>query len=363
MRSLLALLSILGLYGSYQAGAEESALSKLKASADLRFRHEFTSKKGSGDTHGNHKERVRVSTALSGDVNERIFAKIQLGTADSASPTSNNSTFTSNSSKKGIYLDLAYVDWKFCDCDESQLKLTLGKQYNPYRLTWGSQILYDSDYTPEGATIYYDRDFFIHAGAYSIEDRTASSTTNPPDSSLMAGVAGYKGNLGAAKYMAAIGYHDFTNLKGQSALSSSFNGNSNSSSLYIHEYKIGDFQLVISHPIGDWSLEAFANGVQNFGTNKNNLGLSTGLIAKQKADLPWAGGYMYQVVGKDATLGAISDSDYANGNVGALGHMFSLSKGIAANTNVAIRWYHSKVDNDGAPYWTNKGLFDIEFKL
>lgn len=353
------------LLGANLVHGEDLALAKIKVSAALRFQHEYTSKTGSGDKAGTHKEKMRARAALFGDVTDRISAKVQISTADDQNPTSTNSTMTNNANKKGMYLDLAYVDWKACDCNETPLMVTIGKQNNPYRSLSESQIIYDGDYTPEGLTIVHEGNLIARAGIYSILERKPQTDgTSEPDSGLMVAMLGHKGDMGPAKYFATASYHDFTNLKDNAALTPGFDGNSQSSgSRYIHEYKVGELQLQFTHTTGSWKVDVYADAIQNFAIEKNNTGWIAGFAGKQNERNPWMGGYAYQIIDKDATVGALTDSYFANGNTGGFGHIFKAGKGLADNTTLVAYWYHVKVDNDGSPFWTNKGLLNVEFKL
>jgi len=66
-------------------------------------------------------------------------------------PVSNNQTFQNNGSKKGIFLDLAYGKWSPLNTAEWLGAITIGKMENPF--VFPSTIMFDRDYTPEGAAM------------------------------------------------------------------------------------------------------------------------------------------------------------------------------------------------------------------
>lgn len=63
-------------------------------------------------------------------------------------PISQNQSFQNNAAKKGIFLDLAYARWTPLYKGDWSAALTIGKMENPFVL---SEMLFDRDYTPEGA--------------------------------------------------------------------------------------------------------------------------------------------------------------------------------------------------------------------
>ena len=67
-------------------------------------------------------------------------------------PISGNATFQDNGSKKFLYLDLAYGRWYAFTNMNYLTTLTVGKMENPYVF---SDMIFDGDYTPEGASINF----------------------------------------------------------------------------------------------------------------------------------------------------------------------------------------------------------------
>jgi hypothetical protein len=84
-------------------------------------------------------------------------------------PISGNTSFGDNGSKKFVYIDLAYAKWRAINTPSFQLIGTVGKMeigklegsLNPDLPFVFSEMVFDSDYTPEGAAL---------TTAYSISD-------------------------------------------------------------------------------------------------------------------------------------------------------------------------------------------------
>jgi hypothetical protein len=66
-------------------------------------------------------------------------------------PISGNSSFNGGGSKKFVYLDLAYAKWNPIHNADWAGSLTVGKMENPF--VFPSTLVFDKDYTPEGAAI------------------------------------------------------------------------------------------------------------------------------------------------------------------------------------------------------------------
>jgi len=66
-------------------------------------------------------------------------------------PISNNQTLNNNGSKKGIFIDQAYGKWSPLNTTDWGGSMTIGKMENPF--LFPSTIMFDRDYTPEGAAM------------------------------------------------------------------------------------------------------------------------------------------------------------------------------------------------------------------
>ena len=143
---------------------------------------------------------------MTGKVNDTVSATIQLATnGGNSDPRSTNQTLGESSSRKGVGVDLAYVEWKPVD----GLALQAGKMPQPWVKPPG--LLWDGDITPEGMAVKYVRGpFFANAFGYWLSERSAAS-----DATLLGGQLGMIGNIGSAKLTGAIGYYDYGSVLGQ----------------------------------------------------------------------------------------------------------------------------------------------------
>lgn len=351
-----------------QTSSVANWVEKVTVGGDIRLRHDYNSKAAATDTSEAHKERMRVRLGVVGKINDDITGRVRLATAENQSTNSTNQSMTDNGNKKGIYVDLAMIDWKISDGSS----LLLGKMENPLRPIGASQLVYDTDYTPEGAALTNKfGSFFINAASYVIQERAPQSTssgTSEPDSWMLGGVTGLKSDLGGdLSLMVAAGYHNFTAIKKNAALSGGFLGNTNTgagaAARYDHDYQVGELALELKWKLDETAgFTLFADAIQNFYLEEDNRGLLTGLQYQTlngdgKAD--WTLTYGYMTLDKDATISAANNSDWANGNDGAFGHMGQVSKLVATNTTFVLTWHWAKIDNNGQPYDSDRAFADL----
>lgn len=334
---------------------------KIEMFGDIRLRHDYTTKQKPIDTADSHQERLRLRFGLTGKVNDQIKTKIRIATSQGQTPLATNQTLTDNANKKGLYVDMAVVDWTPM---EGQT-IWAGKMENPFRVLPVSQVLYDVDYTPEGAA--YQGQFgkmFVKTAGFVVQERAQQADgTSEPDSWLLAGLVGYKGDLSEKMGLTlAAGYHNFTALKKNAALVPGFAGNSAGGARYLHDYQVGEVLGELRLKGESCLISVYFDALNNFYLEKDNKAYLVGasLQTLDASGKPiWTFGYGYQSVDKDATVSALNNSDFANGNDGAFGHILQAGRSLGANTSLTLTWYNTHIDNNGTPFTSDKGLLDF----
>ncbi|MBN2506772.1 MAG: putative porin [Verrucomicrobia bacterium] len=162
-------------------------ITALKMGGDFRGRFEGFY----GDNSSFHERdrfRYRLRFGVTALMLENFEAGFRLGSGDidtlkdwtGADPISNNQTLQNNASKKAIFLDLAYGTWHMVNSSFMKTDLTIGKMQNPFVF---SPIVFDHDYTPEGAAgqfvIYLNHDpakaqaLDLNLGAFVLDENKA----------------------------------------------------------------------------------------------------------------------------------------------------------------------------------------------
>jgi hypothetical protein len=145
-----------------------------KLYGDFRGRYDQMSTDSGGNTatalSGQDRVRLRyrLRVGLTINMKDDLQVGFRLGSGDanggsasfasSGSPLSNNTTMQDNATKKMIYIDAAYGKWTPINDGVWMLGGTIGKMDQPFQV---SQMVFDSDYTPEGAALQ---------GSYKIND-------------------------------------------------------------------------------------------------------------------------------------------------------------------------------------------------
>jgi len=127
-----------------------------KISGDVRGRFEDIN----SDTHAQNTRdrfRYRLRAGLTISLQNDLEAGFRLtsdepakGNTTGGDPISGNTTMTGNATKKFIYIDQVYGKWSPLHADGWDGNVTFGKMENPFV---ASDIVFDPDYTPEGAAL------------------------------------------------------------------------------------------------------------------------------------------------------------------------------------------------------------------
>lgn len=133
-------------------------VSALKFNGDVRGRYEsfYFENNGAGSGVDRHRFRYRLRFGVTASLTDNFEVGFRLTSSEAANgggggdPISGNSSFQDNASKKFIYVDLAYARWTALRTEDWLGSVTIGKMENPFAL---SDLVFDSDYTPEGAGV------------------------------------------------------------------------------------------------------------------------------------------------------------------------------------------------------------------
>lgn len=372
MRLTIALLVFLfvSAYARAQDSSAASWAEKVRVKADVRFRHDYTRKPRANATADSHRERFRARLAAVGQINDKTKVKFRVSTAERGNNISTNQTMTDSGDKKSLFLDLAYVDWTFINAT----RLVVGKQENALRVLPQSLLMYDGDFTPEGASLIRDGAWFGSLNGFSLVERSPeqNSGTSEPDSWLMAAILGTKkDNPDGLGYTFALGYHDFTALKKNPALkfgnrSDDFAGNSQDHLHYVHDYQVGEALTELRWRKSDKLISVFEDFITNFDARDEHFGVligSTYALLNEQGQIDLSFTYHYTALDKDATVSALNNSNFANGYDGACGHTLIVTKALAQNTTGQLTWMKAKVDNYGDSYTNERMFADVNFEF
>jgi hypothetical protein len=319
----------------------------IKFKGDFRYRHEMIDKEGK-DVRTRH--RLRARFGLQAYVSDATSVRIQLATG-SDDPVSTNQTLSDASTSKNIVLDMAYFETK--PAFASGLSVKGGKFGNPFFKPGKSELIWDSDYNPEGgvATFQHTKDNvsvnLIGAGLW-IEERSSG------DDSWMGGGQGVvridvnEGNSSVAvggsyfNYVNAERYEPFyqaDDSKGNSvvALDSVTNG-------YDNDYDLFEVYAEFTHKFEKFPMTVMGDFVRNTAADSLDAGWLMGLrLGKASKPGSWALRYIYRKLEKDAVVGSFTDSDFRGGGTDARGHEVGGSYQLSNNAVFNVTYFVNEI--------------------
>ena len=330
---------------------------------DLRYRHEMIDEEGK-DTRNRH--RIRARLGVDGDVNERIKVRVQLATG-SDDPVSTNQTLDNGFSTKDLRLDLAY--FQMTHERLTGWKLTAGKFKNPFYKPGSSELLWDSDFNPEGGAIHFSQDIddfsvsLIGSGLY-IEERSSDE-----DSYLAAaeGVLGYDFNDGLSSVSVGGGYFEYVNTSGFGPFYDADEpmGNSvDANGMYLNDYQLVELFAEFTHKFETVPVVVMGDFVTNTGADSLDTGWLVGLrVGKKDSPGSWDFRYIYREVEKDAVLGTFTDSDFRGGGTDAKGHEIGGGVKVMKNADFNVSYFVNTIGIDAEELDFNRLQVDLQLKF
>ncbi|MFA5039589.1 MAG: putative porin [Candidatus Omnitrophota bacterium] len=326
----------------------------IKLKGDLRLRYQYKHDDSTTVPKDTHIGRVRLRLGLEARVNDKLKAGLGIASG-SGDPRSTNITFGNYNEKKTVVLDYAYAKYD----PVAWLNITGGKMLLADTFWAPTDLIWDTDITPEGGVfglsrkIGADSSVFLKTGVLIVDDDT-SSDANPPMAYLVQAGATYEINE-KMSVKGAVSLQAFDNIKGH--VSSSYSSQSNTGnttkgvSRYTYDYQMVNpaLELSVKEPFtlagyDIESLKLFGEFVNNFDVSKGGNGFALGFkCGKNKVEKwgDWQFKYLYAMLGRDAALDVLPDSDRYGGRTGMRSHEGELTFGLGKNTFLGIDVYRS----------------------
>ncbi len=345
-----------------------SWVEKLKVYGDYRFRFENIDEEGK---KGRQRDRMRLRLGVDAKVNDWVDLGIRLASGG-FDPVSTNQTFSGAFSTKDFGLDLAYFDWH--PGKAGSVHVIGGKMKNHFVTVGGSQLLWDSDLTPEGLALKLSGSGerttpFLNLGYLWAEERGGAS-----DSKLYALQGGFTHKTSNGSHVTlGAGVFNYSNMKGMKGLVDSTKGFGNSMTAdpdpdvkdvyYANDFN--EFELFgeFGFSAGNTPVTIYADYVTNRDAPTDDVGYLYGIsLGKLKDPGSWNLGWENRRVEKDAVVGAFSDSDFIGGGTDGKGHKFSFAYQLSKNSTFGIT-YFSNDKKLSAPVDYDRWQVDFAFKF
>ncbi len=335
----------------------------VKVKGDLRYRHEMI-KKGENETRNRHRIRARVG--INGKVNDFTSVGIQFATG-SDDPVSTNQSLDNGFSSKNLVLDLAYLTMKPTFVED--VTVTAGKFKNPYFKPGKSELIWDSDWNPEGGVLSYSNKLdnvnitVIGAGLW-IEERSSGK-----DSWLGSGqaVIGFNFNEKKSGVKLGGGMFNYVNVMGYSPFydDDTYGNSIDTSGNFMYDYELTEAFVEFSHKFESFPVTVMGDFVTNNAVDSLNTGWLVGFKAgKAKKPGTWDFRYIYREVERDAVFGTYADSDFRGGGTDAKGHEVGGGYQIAKNMKFNVSYFINEIGlDDDDPTDFDRLQVDLQLKF
>jgi len=301
----------------------------VKVKGDLRYRHEMIKIE---DNDARNRHRVRARLGIEANPTDSIKIGFQLASG-SDDPISRNQTLDGGFTAKQIWIDLSYVD---LHTDKAPgLNIIAGKMKNPFHKPGSSELVWDSDFNPEGGVLKYSAsgdmaEFYTNIGGFWVEERSSDS-----DTWLFGGQAGVDVSLSDDKANIGGGftYYGYGNIKGFGPFyeGDTFGNTVDESGNFMYDYKLVEFFAELGIKAWDFPLQFFFDYLKNVAENvEQDQGWLVGTkIGKTGDPGTWAARYIYREVEADAVFATFTDSDFNGGGSDNRGSEFGLDVQVA----------------------------------
>ena len=297
----------------------------VKVNGDFRYRHENIDEDG---MEVRNRHRVRVRIGLSADVEENLSVDVRVLTG-SDNPIGTNQTLDGAFTTKPIGLDRASFAWKHPD---SGMKVQGGKMGMPFFRPAKSELIWDSDLSPEGLAAAWGAGsdatkLFVRAAGLWIDERAADT-----NASLMGAQAGLTHTADAVKLTVGGAVFKYDELDGpiyrdgDLEIDDDFFGNTNAAGDFLTGFELLEAFIELGFQAGDMPVTVYADFVTNTEADDLEQGYIFGAkFNKAKEPGSWAAGYNYRELQADAVMGALTNSDFLGGGTDGKGHMVNFA--------------------------------------
>ncbi|MAT92899.1 MAG: hypothetical protein CME59_09905 [Halioglobus sp.] len=311
---------------------------RVRWKGDFRYRFEDIEQEDRDDRERN---RIRARAALIARATDTVEVGLGMASGGDA-PVSTNQTLGGGGSTKDLRLDLAYFNWQGIE----NTKLIAGKFSNPFFHAGGSQLIWDSDFRPEGAALRWSAGKLFANATYNFLE----SDSREDDAAIWGVQLGARLPIAdMATLTGAARYLDVPS-EGRTAFDPDdpdFFGNSSrivgGEEVYAFDYEVMNLSLELGLEVLDMPLSIYADYIENDAADDLDSGYVAGIVLGSSGQRhSWKLRYQYQDVEADATLGLLSDSDFAGGGTDGEGHKLSARYQLDKGWYIAATYFDTR---------------------
>lgn len=319
-----------------------------------------------------HRLNYRARLDIGADVSDAVKMGVRLSSGNERGAVSTNSIMGDFFQKDNIWIDRAYI----AVTPVKQFTFTAGRIPNPFDTT---DMVWDRDINPEGASARASVDLGEHAGVYATGAYfTMQERAIFPDTYMVGGQIGGHADLdNGIGIKAGVSYYDFVGLKssknapdgsrlldytaplfldkGNSVFNVRTDGLTTLAGL-ASDFHLGIANLGVSYKSGALRFLLTGEAVKNFAANPEAIAGLRGEPGVKPGDIGWQvrldAGYpeirgfgqwniaaAYKRIETDAVLDIFTDSDFGLGGTDVKGYLLEGNFGIYKNTSIGVNWF------------------------
>jgi hypothetical protein len=357
---------------------------RLTVSGDIRLRHESFYRNTADDRH-RERFRLRIAPELKvGDLTVGI--RLASGTGEQVST---NKSFDNLSSQTALYIDRAFLKWHSPEL--RWLTLVGGRMPNPFFTVYSSDAVWDDDFNPEGVAENLvfklgGTELFLNLAQIVLDEDSGGKPST--DQWFFGQQVGVKANpMHNVQTTLAAAYYNTVNAQNGTFGQTFQDGNSRCqvntaptpnvpagcvASQLVNDYNVLDVTALVATKVGSLPISVMGDYVTNTADTKNASGADTedsgyqaGLILGKASDpQTWELAYFYKLVGTDATLADVADSDFGNGGTDRKGHIMWAAYNPSKALQVKVKYFKTEREDDLAtPNDINRLQADLSVKF
>ncbi|MBL4682709.1 MAG: putative porin [Pseudomonadales bacterium] len=318
----------------------------VKWKGDLSYRYEGIQVEGTDDRSRN---RIRARIALQAKLKNNVEVGFRLASGGD-NPVSTNQSLGDGGSSKDIKLDLAYFNWK----TNHSVNLIAGKFKNIWARPDNNELIWDSDYNPEGfALTYKHKNLFLNSALNWLQSDSKKKNTR-----FSWGIqGGVNTQLAGAKLKTGISYYNLS-VKDRGVFigdNDEFAGNSFTcvdptnliDCTYDNDYEVLEVLAEFKTELNGLPVIVFGDYLQNIAADNLDTAWAAGIkLGKASGRGSWDLAYRYQSIEADSLLGLTTNSDFAGGGTDGKGHIFRGSFAINNQWKLRFTYFNNKRNGD-----------------
>ncbi|MFC1650190.1 putative porin [Candidatus Latescibacterota bacterium] len=344
--------------GTFSQSFAQVSGDNIKFDADLRYRHELIEAEGKEQRN---RQRVRARVNMSAKLNDEVNIGFRIASGTD-NPVSTNQTMGDGFSSKQAKVDLAFFEWN--PGKVSGVSVIGGKVKNPFFSPSKTQLLWDTDLTPEGLAFKYSKsggamDLFVSTSYFWVEERSEKG-----DAILLGGQAGIDYASPVGGLIVGAGYFDYQNAKNYPSFydtKDSAGNSADSTGKYLYDFD--DLEIFAEFsPKAFEILTVFVDYVSNIAENveDNQSWLAGFTCGSAKDPGSYDVRYSYRYIEKDSIIGAFTDSDFLGGGADGQGHKIDINYQLASKTKATATFF---INQSGIENSKNYNRFQLAFSF